>query len=464
MKRFYSIFIAVCFLFTLTACDVYNKDNVSPKDSASSEKLTSAVTDDIIWQTEEQQNTVVSADNSSDRFSFVGDGQFQVLPSEEVKVDTSKLNIAGNYNVLTPTAMQNAVSVSGLESDFVPFFTDEIVLKILAGDSDVDIYLLNASSIKSLVDRGIYIPMESDIISEFNDGCFDYLSCVATDSNGKTVAMPLSSNVSFLSYPVQAANELGFDAKDIAYYNDFHNLVNNYQGERKSFSRGDLLVSLYELQYEEHYCDFADNKYDYDTKLYKEIYSLYEGWQRVGQMPVMTGFTNPSELGVSSSRLMLDSEKTLFNTTADYSDFVNACSPDILTQTDFEINDWRASHIPWISEKVNTNFVNATFAFINPYSKHFDESVKLLEYIAENYFGSVNSYTFIREDKNEYPDSFRKETQLFDDVYEISKKGFVLDYRLLSSRNDIDEYQNGKLTLDEAIAMYSREVEMWLNE
>ena len=160
----------------------------------------------------------------------------------------------------------------------------------------------------------------------------------------------------------------------------------------------------------------------------------------------------------------MDNGKTLFTTVSSYEHFISASTPDSFVNVDFDINGWRAVHIPRISEDVDADYVNATFAFINPYSEKYDEAVKLLEYIAKNYFDSISSYAFIRADKNEYPDTYMKDTQIFSDVYGICKNGFVSDYQLLSTRNDVDDFQNERSTLDEAIEAYSREVNMWLNE
>lgn len=463
MKKMFIIMVAlVLSTGLLIGCSVQEK----PADSTTaSTPSTTVTTDYIIWETPASQGEATTSNDSGDRFVNNGNGQFQVLPSDAIKVDTTKLNIAGNYNVLNSMAMANGAKLSGLESEFTTFWSDEIALKIMAGDSDVDIYLIDSSTLNLFKERGIYYPIESDIISQFNSGCFDYLTEIATDSNGETVAMPIYSYTSFIAYPKQAADELGFDDDDIAYYNDFHELVNSYSGERRSYSRGDSFAAFYQHQYEKYYCNFADKKYDYSTELYRDIYSLYDGWFRYGPTPVMTGFTYPSALGSDSTRLILDSKKTLFTNDTSYCDLMLASNPDpFAPDTGYAPSDWRAVHIPWISEEVDKNFVNAIYAFINPYSKHYDESVKFLEYIADNYFDSVSSYTFIREDKEEYPDSYMPQTQIFNDVYEINANGFVLEHLLYSSRNDIEEFQNGRATLDEAIAMYQREIQMWLNE
>ena len=129
-----------------------------------------------------------------------------------------------------------------------------------------------------------------------------------------------------------------------------------------------------------------------------------------------------------------------------------------------DLNEWCVMPIPRISEKVDANYVNPTYAIINPFSKHKDEALKFLEYISSDYFNTQSSYSFIVEDKSVYPERYMTDSDIFSDVHSIYENGFLQTHFLSSTRNDIDEYQNGRITLDEAIAMYQREVEIWLNE
>ena len=474
MVKWFYIILSIIMVSSLVGCAIPSvKNGELPKQTtleSTTEIMTTAENPfSIVWDmtapVANSEEVLTTSDDSNNRYVIGENGQLYVKNEDEIMVDTSKLNIAGNYNILSSNAMQECAAVSGLESDFVTFFSDEIVLKILAGDSDVDIYLLGSSEIDLLKKRSIYYPLKSDVIDSFVDGCFDYLGESVTDDVGKIIALPLSIHETFLSYPIDAEVELGFALDDIKYYQDFHNLVNSYDGERVSYAIGANLFFNYDRQYENYYCDFDNMIYDFNTDVYRGIYSLLDGWQRYGYSPSMPCFINPAVLGADATRLALDSKKTLFNTNSSYDDFIFVSTPDqFAPDTGFDINDWRVVHIPWISHDFSENYVNATYAFINPYSKHYDEAVRFLEYIAENYFDSINTYTFIRDNKEEYPDSYMKDTQMFSDVYDICKNGFVSEYTIYSSRNDIDEYQNGRITLDEAIAMYQREVEIWLNE
>lgn len=86
--------------------------------------------------------------------------------------------------------------------------------------------------------------------------------------------------------------------------------------------------------------------------------------------------------------------------------------------------------------------------------------------MADDYFNlqGVYPYSIIRSEISEYPNKYKPESELFNDYYNIAKNGFINDYSLFTAHNDIDDYQNGTITLDEAVEMYQREVDIWLNE
>ena len=52
---------------------------------------------------------------------------------------------------------------------------DETRLKLLAGDSDIDIYIISASEIPSFIENGFYTPFESEVIDEYISQCHEML-------------------------------------------------------------------------------------------------------------------------------------------------------------------------------------------------------------------------------------------------------------------------------------------------
>lgn len=77
---------------------------------------------------------------------------------------------------------------------------------------------------------------------------------------------------------------------------------------------------------------------------------------------------------------------------------------------------------------------------------------------------------------NASPPLLFKDKAMYEKVYDISSLTFNDLYNIMSDgmtlktpfpygiQEYIDDYQNGRLTLDEAVAVQQREAEMWLNE
>lgn len=325
----------------------------------------------------------------------------------------------------------------------------DAVLKILAGDSDVDIYFLSASEARHLKEKGIYEPIISETVAEHNESCFDYLKSFCTVGED-TVLMPLMSSVTAVLVP----NEASADMPDISFIDGYLGWVRDYPGGKKAYTRGDDLYTFMNYQYEKYYCDFENRSIDYDTEIYRHIYSeLLGGFERYSQSPgTVRGFENAALEDITD-------EKTVLTAEGNFSEYAD------------KADGWRAFHIPWISETVKGNFVNAVFAYINPYGRHKEAAVKVLEAIAQNYsditdggiYGIFN-YPFIKKDRADYGERYITGSALFEDFFTVAENGFLHEYQLASARKDIDLYQSGEISLDEAIEMYSREISAWLNE
>ncbi len=341
---------------------------------------------------------------------------------------------------------------TGLNVSAKNFLHDEAVLKILAGDTDIDIYFFDATSVRILREQGIYIPIESEIVSEFVDGCFDYLQDYSYEGNN-LVMMPICSAVSAVTVPKSTIAETEMTAADIDSSDEYLSFARNYNGDRVAYTNGSALFSFFEIQYNEYCCDFENKSFDYNTELYKSLYEKFlGGYLRHAQYPgAMEGFVHNvvNEGGDDSEYALMN--LSLFDTN--------------LSDRYFE--EWRAFPVPRISEKVESNYVGARFAVINPYSNNKAAALKVLETIASDYYEYADylaDSSLLFREPSLYSESYHKDSDIFNDYFEIAKNGFISDYQVPSFHNDIDEYQNGRITLDEAIAMYQREVEIWLNE
>lgn len=345
---------------------------------------------------------------------------------------------------------------------------DNMSLKILAGDSDVDIYFISATTARTLLDKNIYTPIESEIITAFNNSCFDYIAEACLSENGDIALVPISSSVHAVVYPFEAAQEVGFAKEDLLYYDSFIQLARNHGSDRIPFQSGEVIYEDMHAQYTEYYCDLENGEFDYTTDLYKTFYkemlsySDYDIWEH-------DIFVHPS--------FYIDERhpdvKWPYDAPDNYSDItlfsaglyeyywrVERC-PDF-----FEA--WGAVPIPKLSEQVKGNYVSVEFAYINPYSKNKEAAVEVLEAIAQNHMELRNGmtvYSFLLEDKTDYADDYHPQSQVFSDFYDIAANGFIFDYYMnYTHRNDKKQFGKGLITVDEAVEMYQREVEIWLNE
>ena len=324
----------------------------------------------------------------------------------------------------------------------------DVVLKILAGDSDVDIYFLSVTEARELLEKGICEPITSEKIIKHNGSCFEYLESFC-NVDGKTFLMPIMSSLTAIAVP----NEIYPELPDISCIDGYLSWVRNYQGPRKAYTRADNLYTFLNCQYEKYYCDFKNRSFDYDTEIYRHIYSeLLSGFERYSETPgAVKGFE-------SAALKDLTDESTVLAAEGNFSEYSG------------EADGWRALPIPKISDKVEGNFVNAVFAYINPYGDNKENAIKVLETIAENSdmtdggIYEIFNYPFIKKNRSDYGEKYFTDSALFNDFFEIAENGFVHEYQILSERNDIDLYQSGRISLDEAIEMYGREVKARLNE
>ncbi len=392
--------------------------------------------------------------------------------NEEVSIDTKSDEVGGAIVINNIGYMDNfnyhALSKkTGIKISTTDYMTDELLIKILAEDSDVDIYLIRSTDILQLSEKGIYYPLESKIISDFNDSCFDYISEYCS-VDGETVYMPVNASSYAILMPKAAIEETGMEYSDIEYLDGYLEFARSYEGDRIAFTNGALLFFELESQYQHYYCDFANKQIDYMTPEYLELYEkMLSGYLRYAQEPgAPEGFTHTLS-GISSNSNLALMSYGLYSNYASFNekndgtdDVVDATGPSSF------FDKWRAFPVPKVSSKVTSTDVSATYAMINPYSDNKEAALKVLEEIATNYYDYAASYrfSFMFKDIAAYPEHYHPDSEIFNDFFNIVSNGFIFPYQVITSHPDIEEYQNGRATLEEAVAMYQREVEMWLNE
>jgi len=347
---------------------------------------------------------------------------------------------------------------------------DETRLKLLAGDSDIDIYIISASEIPSFIENGFYTPFESEVIDEYISQCHEMLQEYSY-IDGKAAFVPVLLSIPAILIPKSAIEETGVKYSDIEYLDGYLEFARSYEGERIAYTGSTLLFSFLQEQYELYYCDIENKDVDFETPLYMHIYEeIWGGWQdprggigaTIGFEHHITGdYSNNSEKALCTYGTYLDSEI--------FTDKRLNTDPNVYMtsgSTDF-FEKWRAFPIPKISKEVTSNSASAAFAFINPFSENKDAALYVLETIASDFFrysGYYTKFSMQFEDKSAYPEYFYPESEIFNDFFSMTKSIAFSDFAFTTKRTDIDDYQAGKLTLEEAVAEYQRQVDIWLNE
>ena len=353
------------------------------------------------------------------------------------------------------------------ELNYTDFSEDEIALKILAGDTDVDIYFVSAPLARKLLEKNIYTPIESEAVRSFNESCFDYLTDACLAENGDIALMPVSNYVYGIVYPTSSLEEAGITREELLYYDTFMNAVRNKKSSKHVFQFGNVIYNSLLMQYAQYYCDFENGEFDFTSdvfaKFFTELltyYPDYDSWEPYGFIHPRKydPEANPELVGKEETA-NFSSDLTLMNISSfNYYEYSTHCS-------DF-FDGWRAIPMPRLSEDVQANYVEAEFAVINPYSNNKEAAVKLLEDIAKNYMsvrGGQAKYSFLLEDKSAYSGDYHPDSQVFGDFYDIAKEGFIFTYEI-ESAVICDDFSKGLISEKEALEELQRQADISLNE
>lgn len=353
------------------------------------------------------------------------------------------------------------------ELNYTDLSEDDITIKILAGDSDVDIYFISASLAGKLIDKNIYAPIESEAVKSFNASCFDYLNSACLAENGDIALMPVSNYVLGIVYPVAGLEEAGIEREELRYYDGFMSAVRNKRSSKHVFQFGDVIYNSLLMQYAKYYCDFENGEFDFTSdrfaKFFTELltyYPDYNSWEPKGFMHPRKydPEANPELVGKEETA-NFSADLTLMNISGyNYYEYATHC-PEFF-------DDWRAVPMPRLSQDVPANYVEAEFAIINPYSKNKEAAVKLLEDIAGSYMsvrGGQAKYSFLLKDKSAYSADYHPDSQVFADFHGIASDGFIFTYEI-DCAAVCDEFSRGLTTEKEALAELQRQVDISLNE
>jgi ABC-type glycerol-3-phosphate transport system substrate-binding protein len=346
----------------------------------------------------------------------------------------------------------------------LPLEYDILETKLMAGDSDVDIYILPPDSYTPAIrDNGIYAPLNgSEALSAYLGGSFDYVRDYMTTESGDIWGVPLTANTFVTWYVPGNFERFGLthdDVRSIGSYIETLKRLEDNMGGYVYFNRTEDTHALLHNKYDVNYNDFSNGFAEYRTDVYKNFFELMRsGWVRAN------GEDNP--YFNSPSR---DPWNIAHSFDADIVVFQTDAAVDVVgTDTRETLDGWRAFPMPALSGGNEKEPIMITYALVNPRSEKTEAAIEYLEYLVgakDKYFGKTGA--FLMADKSSYANLYDLGNPCFDDLYAVFANGAVNESpypRDDANGQIVDDYQASRLTIDQVVGELQRRAEMAMGE
>lgn len=394
---------------------------------------------------------------------FVSDGKVTKIDNRSYIKETKPLKIASVSRMYKPVSgLGYQVSLEYLESD-------ELALKLLAGDSDFDVMILSSEyDLARQIERtGAYEPLnEVEGIEAYLESCFDYIGDAATADNGAVWMLPYDVETSVFVYQPELCERYGVDFSGNLTYEEF---LSGWKKLQEAETKDSLLINLRTIWWQvvqQYIADYAvlNGNPQFDTDVFrewvavlKEIYENEDGQginlEVTGGMPLeelrdkVQNFFRSYAFGILD-KMELELEYGM-------SDYVNNV---IYTVDIFDFDSFEARNMPDIVEGEEKGGVaHASFYVINPNSKRKEEAMEYLAALAERLMETESIYR-TKELKGEYT---RLETQVHE-VYADSEIFFAYPADVVGG--EYMDYLMGQISLEELIQKAERKFNIYLKE
>lgn len=382
------------------------------------------------------------------------------VPGEEKL--TGKVTISTNMGVYLDTAAIK--QISGISARIrQPKDMSRYLAEIMSGNEEVDIYIFGMTEdiAQKMKNAGVYVPLnESDIITEYQKKCFDYIGEGMNTEDGAIWALPFCVCSEVIWYVPDNFEKTSLRTTDLQNWETFFALsekakaLDAYGGY--VMGAGPFGVGLWK-QYDNVYCDFLKGKADYHTELFRRYFDkMWSGWELYAEASV-----HPSlQLIPNDSRMEWEQEHFQKSSTLFCLEELRKYSLGYRSE-----EGWRVTGIPRLSEDVTKQYVNCLCAIVNPASQNQELALAYLEAIAENPGAFTSIYPeFIFEDETMYEGRYDFTKPQIRDIYNVMKNGALSVSSFSEKYILVDAYQKGRYTLDEIIDKIERDTDMWLNE
>ena len=332
---------------------------------------------------------------------------------------------------------------------------ENYALKVLAQDSDFDMYLLESREFVSynLKEKGAFYALnEVPGVQEYLDACFPYIKEVATNENGDIWMIPVESAIFSLLYHKEYSRmqEVDVSTMDLFEFLDLVEQIGVEEPEKGSVSTYMIIENLF-LQYL--------NTYDsFDTEIFRKYAEKVRRIQeRAGTLAnrrnvisIKTVTYGPNDIVYTQEELekipyFLYEQGLYVNVFMDSAERLG--TSDIIGATNY----------PLLS-KESGNIGTVTFLAVNPQAENLEVT---LDYISDlcKYMVSQKD-TFLLKDETLYTD-----TPIIKEYYEVYKGGeiaFAMDSNVYWK--DFWNYIYGEMELEELVEGIERKRKIYVGE
>ena len=312
-------------------------------------------------------------------------------------------------------------------------------LKVLARDSDFDLYLLSSSQGNSynIKDNGVFYPLnEVPGVKEYLDACFPYLKEFATNEDGDIWMLPIDLNIPVLLYDRVYCKEQGIDFSTMN-YEAFLNFTEQMELENSGKIVNVKMISEFLAQY-----FWLEDSFD--TERFRTYASQLKSFYSVTK-----DYISPKE---TYSEILPEFyyEYAPFNKNLTY-------YLDYMEYFELPYEKVGMIEIPKMEEGL-PNVGTCTFFAVNSESKNLEATLSYLSTLCTYLMTLENS--FLLADKTTYDD-----ISLVQEYYQLYKNGaiyFVMDKEVYE--DDFIAYLEGSMKLEEMIEEVERRLEIYRKE
>ena len=322
---------------------------------------------------------------------------------------------------------------------------DTFSLKVLAQDTDFDLYLLDSGHPNSynIKKNGVFYPLnEVAGVQEYLDACFPYLKEIATNEDGDIWMIPIQLSIPGLFYDKQYCMAQGIDFSAMN-YREF--MAFTQKAELETLEKITNVKTI--VEFFKQYLSVEDS---FDTELFrmnaKQLKSLY---QTVGRyitasiMPIRKDGVVQGEL----PEFFYEYEYSRSNLLR-YAENVEQLG---------DLENVGMMAVPKVSKEVK-NVGTCTFFAVNPQSDNLEATLSYLSTLCTYLMTQQDS--FLLSDESMYSNN-----SLIKEYYKLHEDGaiyFQMDEEVYS--NVFDDYLEGKIELEDMITEIERKREIYTKE